>query len=157
MNRLIGLLFLLTLAFPVAAQERDARMDDTLPGKMEVNNVTLTRTADNALSLTVFGVPAYCNEDIFVSQARHTYRTYPPEGNWALEGTLIDVQLTSAPPDASLVNSVCAYDAPFEMTIELEGSFETDTDYILTINNFTAWVFLVRPRADHDGYDDTTG
>lgn len=136
MKHLFWLIALLIITMPVIAQDGTVSIENNPIGEVDVTHVTLTRTADNSLSLTIYGNPVSC-QPVVVEQSRYTATTHPD----MTQGTLIDIQLTTAPVADG---TVCNFFAPFSHTVTLEGNFETDQSYLLTINNFTAWVYLVR-------------
>jgi hypothetical protein len=142
MKRIFWLIALLIIAIPVTAQGGDTPVSSTdVPGLMTVDRLTITRTEDNGLSLTVHGMPVSCSP-VVVEQAQHTFTLHSLENEVLGEGILIDVQLTT---DPAREGEVCNFIAPFSQIVELEGSFETDQSYLLTVNNFTAWIYLNRP------------
>jgi hypothetical protein len=142
MKRIFWLITLLIFAIPAVAQDGDKpTSSNDLPGIMPVDSVTITRTEDNGLSLTVHGMPVSC-APVVVEQAQHTVTLHGLENEVLGDETLIDVQLTT---DPAREGEVCNFIAPFSQVVELEGTFDTDESYLLTINNFTAWIYLVRP------------
>ena len=134
MKRLLWLITLLLIAVPAFAQGEPVH---DIYGSVDITNVTLTRTEDNQLSLTIYGNPATC-APVVVEQERQQYITHPDLNT----GTLIDVDLYTDPPQEG---EVCQTLVAFSHEVELEGEFATDENYLLTINNFTAWIYLVRP------------
>jgi hypothetical protein len=134
MKRLLWLITLMIIAVPAFAQGEPVH---DIYGSVDVTNVTLTRTEDNQLSLTIYGTPATCSP-VVVEQEQHPYITHPDLNT----GILIDVDLFTDPPQEG---EVCQTLVAFSHIVELEGEFATDESYLLTINNFTAWVYLVRP------------
>jgi hypothetical protein len=143
MKRILWLITLLIFAIPALAQDGDTPVSSNdLPGLMPVDRVTLTRTEANGLSLTVHGMPVSC-APVVVEQAQHTITIHGLENEVLGDETLIDVQLTT---DPAREGEVCNFFAPFSQVVELEGTFETDESYLLTVNNFTAWIYLNRPE-----------
>jgi hypothetical protein len=142
MKHILWLITLLILAIPAVAQDGDKPVSSNdLPGIMPVDRVTLTRTESNGLSLTVHGMPVSC-APVVIEQTQHTVTLHGLENEVLGDETLIDVQLTT---DPAREGEVCNFIAPFSQVVELEGTFDTDESYLLTVNNFTVWIYLVRP------------
>lgn len=121
MKKLLWLILILILAFPVMAQDFDAAYEP-----LQVSNVRLRLSEEDGASLIFNATPAVCA---------------PLITNINIEGEFIDIDVYAPPADA---NMACTTIVPFEPVLEL-GDLEVDTFYKLSLNDFSTLFFLPRP------------
>jgi inhibitor of cysteine peptidase len=122
MKKLLWLILIVLVAFPVIAQDNPAELAFE---PLQVNSVRLRLSEADGASLVFNASPAVCA---------------PLMTDINIDGDIIDVHVYAPPTED---NAVCTMIAPFEPVLQL-GQLEVDTFYKLFLNDFSTLFFLPR-------------